>query len=465
LVLTEVRSELSIAKPDGELARPALPGDVIVLHTRPAQLPEAPAKAKDQSPPIPSTERDDAESQNLDPDALAVAQLFESLRGTDLVTRIKYYRTYSATHPRSRFAQTLVEEAFALERLLSLSEREEKVVLDRFAAPESAVAGVPLTLALEVRGPASGAVIHARRPGEVAYVTTIMKSVGRGYFSVTFPGPRVRAPELEYFIEATTPKGEAVSVVATSGAPEALSVEEPPKAVPPPAYRATVSVLTDYADWNRLRHNDVVWQTEGFFGMRFQDVGLRAGRTGFGVYRGIGGSLDELDLLDKSGRRVGLSYGYLEAEYGFSARMSLIGRAIVGLDDSGVDGGAQLHVRIGSDLGTNMTIGGEALGGVGVRFITQLELASWERVPVLFRSEVTNQPAGAVPSDDDVRPARVGTPLDKTSTLRGELGARAIAQVGYRLWPSFVVAARVSYQGRTINHAGPGFGGAVTYTW
>jgi len=31
--------------------------------------------------------------------------------------------------------------------------------------------------------------------------------------------------------------------------------------------------------------------------------------------------------------------------------------------------------------------------------------------------------------------------------------------------PDLVISARGSYQGRTINHAGPGFGGAVTYQW
>ena len=56
------------------------------------------------------------------------------------------------------------------------------------------------------------------------------------------------------------------------------------------------------------------------------------------------------------------------------------------------------------------------------------------------------------------------TPQD-TSIQRGEVGARAIFQVGYRVTPGLIVAARGSYQGRTINHAGPGFGGAVTYTW
>lgn len=38
-------------------------------------------------------------------------------------------------------------------------------------------------------------------------------------------------------------------------------------------------------------------------------------------------------------------------------------------------------------------------------------------------------------------------------------------QAGYRFTPDFTVSARASFEGRTIQHAGPGFGGAVGYTW
>jgi len=201
-----------------------------------------------------------------------------------------------------------------------------------------------------------------------------------------------------------------------------------------------------------------VWQTEGSVGMRFQDTGLRAARTGFGVYRGIGGSLAELDEQKLSGRRVGLTYGYLEGEFGLSYFTSIIGRMVIGLEDDGVNGGAQALLRIGNDRDTNLTIGGEVLGGIGLRGITELQLATFPRVPILFRTEVTNQPAGVG--------SGVTSLGDKTVAVdQGEVGARAIAQVGYRFLPDLVIAVRGSYQGRTINHAGPGFGGAVSYQW
>ena len=184
---------------------------------------------------------------------------------------------------------------------------------------------------------------------------------------------------------------------------------------------------------------------------------MRALRSGFGVYRGIGGSLEELDRQGLEPRKVGLTYGYLEGEYGVSSFVGLVVRGVVGLLDSGVSGGAQAFVRIGSDKKTNLLLGGEVLGGVGLRGITELSLTTFEQFPILFRTEVTNQPAGVT--------ARAGGEPGNTSLEQGEVGARAIAQIGYRVIPPLVVALRGSYQGRTIRHAGPGAGGAVTFTW
>jgi len=246
-------------------------------------------------------------------------------------------------------------------------------------------------------------------------------------------------------------------VLGSAEEPQSVAVANVPLPKRPVRQPATVTVSTDYADWNNFKGNDVVWQTEGSVGMRFQDVGLRAARTGFGVYRGTGGSLAELDQLKLSGRSVGLTYGYLEGEFGLSHFTSIIGRLVIGMEDDGVNGGAQALLRIGNDRETNLTIGGEALGGIGLRGITELQLASFARVPILFRTEVTNQPAGAASGG---LKGSVGV-----ASGQGEVGARAIAQVGYRFLPDLVISARGSYQGRTINHAGPGFGGAVTYQW
>jgi hypothetical protein len=92
---------------------------------------------------------------------------------------------------------------------------------------------------------------------------------------------------------------------------------------------------------------------------------------------------------------------------------------------------------------------------VGLRTIAQLELNVFERFPMLIRAETSNQPAGGDPSSDDDREARG----------ESERGTRTILQVGYRILPELAVAVRGSVQGRTINHAGPGFGGGLSLRW
>jgi hypothetical protein len=73
---------------------------------------------------------------------------------------------------------------------------------------------------------------------------------------------------------------------------------------------------------------------------------------------------------------------------------------------------------------------------------------------------VTNQPAGANPN-----PSTVPDPSSTVALEKGDIGARAIVQVGYRVVPELTVALRASYEGRTIQHAGPGAGAGVTYSW
>jgi hypothetical protein len=202
-----------------------------------------------------------------------------------------------------------------------------------------------------------------------------------------------------------------------------------------------VALFTDYADYNRLRRNDYAWQTEGYFGLRYRDVGVRALRSGFGVYRGVGGSLEELDALGLEGRKVGLTYGYLEGEYGVTAFTGLIGRLAIGLTNGGVSGGGQFFVRLGNDKLTNILLGGEVLGGIGLKGIAELQWNTIARVPIVIRTEVTNQPAGTA-----ARLADGTTSSEPVSIIRGDVGARAMVQVGYRLVPSLTLSLRGSYE-------------------
>ncbi len=474
LRLTQVRDSLSWARPEGKLAREPKAGDIVILRKQapppaPALPGAPPASGSAPDRPTPKVEAPSSGGTSLDPEAAEVTRIFESLRGADPTTRIIRYENYVRENPNSRFAVVLYEEAAQLRALLTLESQAGKgaePALASFDAPADALSGIPVSFGVELTGPATGAVLHSRNAGEVAYTSTPMVAAGDGYYVLTLPAKRMNAPRMDYFIEATNARGEAFAVVGHAMDPKTLVVHDIPTPTPPPRHEATVSVLTDYAWYNTpSKNNDRTWQTEGWFGMRFDDVGVRAVRSGFGVFRGVGGSLDELDKQNKGPRAVGLTYGYLEGEFGFSSFTSLVVRGVLGLRDDGVSGGAQALIRIGNDKETNLMIGGEVLGGIGLRGITQLELNTFQRVPILLRTEVTNQPAGVATNTKDVRPADEGGDPNNTSVEQGEVGARAIVQVGYRVMPTLVLAVRGSYQGRTINHAGPGFGGAVTYSW
>ncbi|MDI1480571.1 hypothetical protein [Polyangium sp. y55x31] len=470
LELGQVRPSMSIATATGTLTRTPEKGDLVILRKAPA-----PGKPESATPGAGGAEpaKPAGDAAGADPEAIVIATMFDNLKGADLVTRIKAYEDYVREKPNGRYARVLYEEAASLRRLIEADGKpgpkatpikgqtmRTEPALVSFSRPTAAVEGTPLELAVELDDLATGAILHVRTKGKQTYTPLVMASAGPGYWAATVPGDRLVSSEIEYFIEATMESGAAKAVVGLPSAPERIEIQDAPKVSKPEKRIASAMLLTDFADYNGLKGNDRVWQTEGTFGLRYGDTGVRALRTGFGVYRGVGGSLNDLDTLGLSGRPVGLTYGYLETEVGFHRLFGVIGRVAIGLLDDGISGGGQILFRIGNDRETNLVLGGELLGGVGLRGFTQLELNTFKRVPILVRTEVTNQPAGS---------SRYRSPLENgeptQSQEEGEVGARGIVQVGYRLTPGLVVAARVSFQGRTINHAGPGFGGAVGYEW
>ena len=483
LKITQARPNVSVAKPDGELERPMLAGDVVIAGDATPPIPKAVPVPTPSPTPTPTPKAESRATTTvttttktevpevapaqaappIDVDAKQIEALFKPLHGATPEKRIAAYKKFVLEHPQNAHVEVIWNEAKDLEKLVARqredAERAADVpVLLAFDPPKTAPANVPLTIAVEVAR-ARGAILHVRREGEPSFRSSPMRDAGAGYFLGTIAEGAMKEGTLEYFVEASSSRGEMRAIAGGADHPFAVRAEDP---IPPDTTQrektplvVTASVLTDYASFNMKKDNDTMWQTEGQLGVRFRDVGLRALRSGFGVYRGKGGTLEQLDVENLSARRVGLTYGYLELETAFTPSIALVGRAIVGLREEGVSGGAQGFIRIGNDRKTNIMFGGEVLGGIGVRGITQVEIHPLPRLPVTLRSEVTNQPAGL--SRRTVGP--------DVSTGQGEVGVRSIVQVGYRLLPNLVLAGRVSFQARTINHAGPGGGAAVMYEW
>lgn len=457
LEILQARPLLSLAAPSGTLARKPESGDVVLIHRgAAAAAPTAPLPVGAVAPA--------ATASPEDVEASAIGTLLAQLAGADLATRIARYEELARSRPQGKYTRTLLEEAAALRQLLEPGRARRAAEAPppppqqrtSFRAPEDALAGAPLRLGVELRGPLSSGVVHVRTRGEPSYRTFPMTPEGKGYWGATIPAERVNVPSIDYFIEAVGADGRAAAVVGSAASPRSIDVHPVPRPVAPKKLDATMSLATDYADYNRLRGNDRVWQTEGFFSLRYGDTGVRALRSGFGVYRGVGGSIHELDVEGRRGRSVGLTYGYLETELGLTRSFSLLGRLAIGLLDQGVSGGGQVLLRIGNDRATNLMLGAEVLGGIGLRTIAQLELAVFPRFPILIRSEVSNQPAGSG--------ASTSTPANVAQDA-GQVGARGIAQLGWKVIPSLTLAVRGSFQGRTINHAGPGVGAGVSYAW
>jgi len=467
LRLVQVQKTLALARPEGSLARAAAPGDVVVL-AGPAVTSVKPT-AEEATPSIartfPPEARSERSVQAVDGEASELSAIFDALKGQAIGVRIQRYEQYAKEHPTGRFTRVLLEEASALRRLQggarSLEDAPQKP-RPAFIPPQSALANHSLTLGVEATS-SNGAVLHVRHSGEVAYQSLPMKAAGNGYYRATIPSEQMKSPEVSYFVESVNAGGTTSALIGQAESPLSMDVHDAPRPEAPASPGASVALFTDYANYNRMRSNDYAWQTEGYFGLRYGDIGVRALRSGFGVYRGVGGSIHELDELGLKGRKVGLTYGYLEGEFGTTKIVGLIGRLVLGLTDEGVDGGGQLFVRLGNDKLTNILLGGEVLGGIGLKGIAELQRNTIARVPIVIRTEVTNQPAGSAPhGSNNFAP---NTPTPTSSIEDGDIGARAMVQIGYRIVPSLTFALRGSYAGRTIQHAGPGAGAGVSYTW
>jgi hypothetical protein len=489
IVVDQVRQTLSLAHAN-KLIHPAGRGDIVIIAKPaprapviiPTPPPLPPPPPPPPTPPPPPAKISGAAARGEPPaappapppppppddGARQVQAMLEVLHGVDIPTRVARYRVFVDAHPNSPYSTVLREEIAVLEaaaaRPATAPEaggeihevREAKALLVKsFAEPESVLQGRPLRLTIELTDEARGAVLHIHKKGVEGFQSKSMTSEGPGYFGVTIPPSEIDS-DFEYFIEGTRENGMTSPVLGTPEHPKSLTVVALPAPSGPRRLDATASAWTDYADYNRLRGNDRVWQTEGYFGVRLGDTGVRAVRLGFGVYRGVGGSTYDLDVLNKAPRTVGLSYGYLETEFGFVRDFSVITRGSVGLLNAGISGGGQFLFRIGNDLRTNLLLGGEFLGGVGVRSIAELNLNVFPRFPMMLRTEVSDQPAGTSSSQGLVSDVSQGN---------SGIGARGIAQLGFRIAPPILVFARASVEGRTIQHAGPGAGGGVTVSW
>jgi len=382
--------------------------------------------------------------------------------------RARIYLTYLEQHPSSSYRTALLEEIRYLRAMdaqlrTRASTDAASAAATTAAAPDAAAliamspltdarAGQPVEVAALLRAQGVRAVLLHVRPLEAqGYRTQPMVLDERGHARARVEADVVRAPGFAYFVELIGEDGKAHASLGSASAPKIAVVRGGPSPEPPDREPDTrVKVSSELVSFDGTSGRDYYFVNEGDFLYRVRRGALYGVRVGYGMLRGEGGTVEQLDVLREAPQPAGFSYGFFEAELALHPLFGAAARGTIGLgrpDDpasqrDGITGGFQLRARIGTAEGTHLILAGEVMPEIGQRAYLGLAWEAIRRLPMATEVVVTDQP---VNSD--------------------ELAVRLIYEVGYRVTDRVAIALRPSYQLRTIRHAGPGIGMAATFDW
>jgi hypothetical protein len=433
----------------GELIAELAVGDIAEIYI---ERPTAPASPT----PPPATPAPDAPAPPpIDPDTREVLAVFAAQSGASIDARIAGWERYQSAHPSSPYAMAIAADLDELRELrATLSPGAEDlravatVALDHFA-PVTARAGDDVELVFVIDHPdtvASGW-LHYRAAGTRTYHRVMLRREHDIYLRGAIPAAAVHGDAVEYFVEVTSPTGNAGVAQGTPEAPTRFTIE-----------RATItdqfsgqrgrteitlsSLYLDFANLDRRAGDRTDRELLAEAGVRYRIGGLvKAVAAGYGVFAGEGGA-DTRWTPENPAPKTGFNYGYAELEVGTTGSLpvSLAGRIYTGVGKTGFELGGEGRIRIGADDGTNLTATMRDVARIG--FLSDLRLETWphRRLPIGVAVGVLDQPTG------------------------GELAVRLGVDIGYAIGP-VVPVARVSWQGRSIDHAGVGGGLALAFRW
>ncbi len=371
--------------------------------------------------------------------------------------RIATYEQFLDAHPASRYAEAIRME------LASLHAETEP-------PPPSAEAVHAIRLQRAVRGANLGHVrrghpaevsavvtrgapirslqLHARPVGANEWTTVPMPLDSRLHARAPVPASSVGGDGLEYYVEVIDDAGTSVPVAGHPQAPRRAETLAPHRV--DRSDRSRVRLSSEYVSYDRLAGDDWHSLTEADFLYRMRVPVLHGIRIGYGVLRGEGGTVEDLDVRGLPPRPVGFTYGYTELDLEPVDSFAILPRVELGLvrpedardERHGLRPGFQGRIRLGRGDGTNFVLAGETVPDLGQRAFVALAWRRFETFPMTGEVHVTDQPVDAE-----------------------ELAVRLVYELGVRPSDVFAVAARVSYQGRTIDHSGFGGGLAATFDW
>ena len=341
-----------------------------------------------------------------------------------------------------------------------------------------AVPGQPIQLAFLVQMPSAvgQAWLFVRPPGDPGFRRIDLVADGDSYLRATIDAAMVRAPKLEWYVEAKGrgSDGEVGPILGSQQEPMVTTIDDTVSEAPIALGRSHIDAHVDYVDFDGGLNKgfDQYYQAEIDFTYRFIEP-VYAVRLGFGTLSGTGGPRDIIDAdktkqcLDASGtyqcRKVAFSYVYTEFEYRLLPNVAVMVRPQAGLlttdsvpgteenrcrNATELEGcgfhtrfGGRGRIRFGDEAGTNLVIGAGFTKGVGTLLEAAYHWLPHPVVPVQLTVEVTDMP---VPED---------------------FGVRLIGDVGWRKLSWFYPSLRLSYQARAIAHAGFSGGLAMNFDW
>ncbi len=466
--ITSLGNVLSLARPVGTVARPPAVGDELAA-TAALSNPYAQPPAVRTAPP--SAEPARAAGASAPPTSVSVTppwaneerdalQTFLQTLGRAPEYRISLYQDFLARHPGSTYTTVLRADQRAMQQWVA--DRANGVQAAAIVAQGSSAAGAPsapvvhgerlvaldegqsatVDLQLAPGSNVGAALIHIRTAGGVTYETYNTTLDEHGFLRIAIPEHFLHPGGFDYFVEVVTHDGMHIPAFGEPEIPVHVIVHPLPVPQQSTAGLTRIDVRTDFIDRNQLRGNDQYFILEGDFYQRLRFGPLTGYRVGFGIYRGVGGSLQALDRENRPPEFRQAVLGYHELEFQVARMFAFILRMTVGMDLHGVVGGGQLRLRFGEERAVHLMVGGEAITAIGQRAFIQIQFRPHPRVPLGATAEVTHfEYDGPDPS------------------------FRLAWQTGWQITSWFAIAARLSYQARTITHAGPGVGLAATFDW
>jgi hypothetical protein len=431
----------------GDLVTAIRVGDVAeVLVTRPDPRPPAPAP---QPQPAPQPAQ-----PPVDPTTREVLAVFAAQAGQPLDARIAGWERYLSTHPGSPYAASIRADLEALQVL-----REElgpagaartgaPIEPLEHSVPAPTAAGQAFSVVFVLARPehVASAYLHFRSGSRRTYQRALLVREHEIYLRGVVPAEVVRAPGVEYFVEVSTPSGDAGLALGSPETPVRVAVKPPPLTdrFGGEAGRTTVRVAgehLDFATFEKRRGNRIDRMTTGTIDVAYE-LGTTVQRVGVGAGAiiGSGGYRDLVWEMGSPVPRTGFNYGRADVELG---RPTLaVGIAgIAGVSKEGLGLGVEGRVRIGARRGTNLQLLAQALPEVG-----------W----------LTDTRLGARPARDLLLGISVGA-TDQPNN--GDVAAKLGTELEWLGLPGAVLRVRASWQGRSVAHGGVGGGAAVELTW